>query len=723
MSILDRFGKTVVDLNHLHLIEELGRIDARLRRAVALWQQAGQNTADDFRGLYVADDEAIALLELPAATTWGDAAALPPAEESAYQDALREATQRAGAVRSAATEAGIALRLERLRSAFGLDQSDYDAFLICLAPALDLRYEKLFGYLQDDVSHRRPSVALIANLLSEPGQPRLTHQTHFAAESPLFVHRLLEWVPDERAGGHSVLTTPLRADPAVVAWLCGQYQPPTELAERAHLATPDVSDEDLLLAGETAGPLHPDQWRVPADSRPLFSFSGPDDESRAAAARLLAAWLGRPLLTVELPGPAEPPDGLPLRLALRDARLTGALLCLTGWDTLVRDGTVAPALLAELFAHTDTAIVSGRAPWQPQGIRRDKRVIAVSFPAPSRDRRVALWGHFLGEQPDKRIDLNGPAGQFQLTAGRIRDAAQTAADRAAHAGRPVAVEDLYAAARAHSGHKLCGLSRKIPPRYDWNDLVLPEDQLTLLRELVSMVQLRPRVLDAWGLGRKLVGGRGVTALFSGPPGTGKTMAAEVIAGQLGLDLYRIDLSSTVSKYIGETEKNLERVFEEAANSNAILFFDEADALFGKRSEVRDAHDRYANIEISYLLQRMETYDGVTILATNLRANLDDAFARRLDFAVDFPFPEEQYRRRIWQALFPTGAPHKGNLDFDFLARRFRLSGGNIRNILVSAAYLAAADGQVITMSHLLHGARRELQKMGRLVGEEEVTSK
>jgi SpoVK/Ycf46/Vps4 family AAA+-type ATPase len=203
----------------------------------------------------------------------------------------------------------------------------------------------------------------------------------------------------------------------------------------------------------------------------------------------------------------------------------------------------------------------------------------------------------------------------------------------------------------------------------------------------------------------------------GEPGTGKTMAAEVIAAELGLDLYKIDLSGIISKYIGETEKNLEQIFNEAQSSNAILFFDEADAIFGKRSEVKDAHDRYANIEVSYLLQRMEAYDGITILATNLRANLDDAFTRRLQFVVDFPFPEEVYRLRIWQTLFPPGVPRTANLDLPLLARRFKLAGGNIRNVIVSAAYLAAADGGQVTMSHMLHGLRRELQKMGRLVNE------
>jgi SpoVK/Ycf46/Vps4 family AAA+-type ATPase len=235
------------------------------------------------------------------------------------------------------------------------------------------------------------------------------------------------------------------------------------------------------------------------------------------------------------------------------------------------------------------------------------------------------------------------------------------------------------------------------------------------------VRGRPKVLDTWGVGRKLASSRGVTVLFAGPPGTGKTMAAEIIAGELGLDLYRIDLSTIVSKYIGETEKNIERIFQEAEQSNAILFFDEADALFGKRSEVRDSHDRYANIEISYLLQRMEAYNGVTILATNLRGNLDEAFTRRLQFAVNFPFPEAEDRIRIWKTLFPSEVPRAAEVDLVHMAETFRLAGGNIRNVIVSAAYLAAADGDIVTMAHLLHATRRELQKMGRLVREEDLT--
>jgi SpoVK/Ycf46/Vps4 family AAA+-type ATPase len=223
------------------------------------------------------------------------------------------------------------------------------------------------------------------------------------------------------------------------------------------------------------------------------------------------------------------------------------------------------------------------------------------------------------------------------------------------------------------------------------------------------------VYDEWGFDRKLSLGKGLNVLFAGPSGTGKTMAAEVLAGELGLDLYKIDLSTVVSKYIGDTEKNLARIFAEAATSNAILFFDEADALFGKRSEVKDAHDRYANIEIGYLLQRMEEYEGVVILATNLRKNMDEAFVRRMHFTVEFPFPNAQDRRRIWAHIWPEATPRSAELDADVLARRFELAGGNIRNIALAAAFLAASDGGVVTMAHLLHATRREYQKMGKIV--------
>ena len=742
------------DLSLNHLQAELARVDVLLRRQVRRWQLAGQDPADAFRGLYVSDAQADALLARPFGTSWGHTVALEPGETEAFAEAQARAARQARALAETARCQGKVVRLEHLATAFGLERFEIDTLLICLAPTLDLRYERLYGYLQDDVTRKRPSVNLVLDLLCERGPStssgrgpdRLTMWSHFADDAPLFKYQLLERMPESGPGKPPLLSQTLSVDEAIVAWLLGRYQPHADLGSYATLSHPQENEADALLAAEATGC----EALSPMASRwPIIVFHGPDQASQEATARLLAAQEGRPLLTVNLTAvtEAELPPLRALRLALRDARLTSALPYLTGWDACLVDGAPPAGLLAELCAYPDLAIVAGRAAWQPKGLYRYRELLWLEFPIPAYPQRCALWTHFLriGESASQRIsesangristdrdvldlsleqgrewDVTGLAGQFQLTAGQIRDAVASAKDLAAQRGGPLQSQDLFAAARTHSNPRLAGLARKIVPRYGWQDIVLPGDQLALLREIVATVRGRPQVLEEWGVGKKLASSKGVTVLFSGPPGTGKTMAAEIIAAELGLDLYKIDLSTVVSKYIGETEKNLERIFNEAQTSNAILFFDEADALFGKRSEVRDSHDRYANIEISYLLQRMEAYDGVAILATNLRANLDEAFTRRLQFAVDFPFPDEADRLRIWQTLFPPDVPRDAELDFDLLARRFKLAGGNIRNILVSAAYLAASDRQCVTMEHLLHGTRRELQKMGRLIGEEDL---
>jgi SpoVK/Ycf46/Vps4 family AAA+-type ATPase len=267
---------------------------------------------------------------------------------------------------------------------------------------------------------------------------------------------------------------------------------------------------------------------------------------------------------------------------------------------------------------------------------------------------------------------------------------------------------------------MAALAARIEARAGWDDIVLPDDALAQLHELCARASLGHRVLGDWGFDRRLALGKGVTALFAGPSGTGKTLAAEVIANALGLDLYRIDLSAVVSKWIGETEKNLDRLFRAA--DNAILFFDEADALFGKRSEVREAHDRYANVEISYLLQKMESHEGVTILATNLRNNLDEAFLRRLAFVVYFPFPDDGHRRRIWERIWPAQTPIAEDVDLDHLATAFKLSGGNVKNIALAAAFLAATRDAPVAMADVLHAVRREYQKIGRTLSADELAA-
>ncbi len=338
--------------------------------------------------------------------------------------------------------------------------------------------------------------------------------------------------------------------------------------------------------------------------------------------------------------------------------------------------------------------------------------LAYQFRRPALAERRTAWQQVLNGADSGHIDLQALAARFSLSAGQMRQAFEEAQLRAGE--EPVRTADLQGAARAQAGGSLGRLARCLEGRQTWDDLVLPPRQTQQLQEIVRTMRHRDHVFGAWGFDQKLPYGRGIGVLFAGQSGTGKTMAATILARELDLDLYQVDLSSVVSKYIGETEKNLSRIFQAAQTGNAILFFDEADALFGKRSEVKDAHDRYANIEIAYLLQRLEQYEGILILSTNLSKNLDEGFARRLQHTVEFPFPDARHRERIWRKAFPAGAPLDRELDLTFMANQFELAGGNIRNIALAAAFLAAEQNSSIQMEHVILSTERELHKIGRL---------
>jgi ATP-dependent 26S proteasome regulatory subunit len=708
-------GKNDISLQHLQA--ELTRIDILIRREVRRWQLAGQNINDNFRGLYVSDSEANSLLNKPFGTSWGHTITLEAQELEAFSKTYGKAVQLTQSLVEDGQKEGLVPRLAYLTSNLGLDPFDLDILLICLAPSLDKRYESLYGYLQDDVTRKRPSVNLILALIGKPGLDRFTLWQHFSDEAPLFKYSILERVaePDKSP----LINQTLHIDETIVSWLLGHYRPGPELGPQTDLFWPSENDFDALLMDELQPLL---EKRI--DKKQTIVFYGVDHSRQATAARNMAIQHNCPLLQVDLNTVAQS-DRSPitaLKLALRDARLNKALPFITGWDVFIPEDTILPSnITLELCAFPNTAIVAGKIHWQARGLSEDHSLTWQEFGIPSFAQRRTLWKYNLAEAESEDIlEFDLIAGQFLLTLEQIKDACLTARDMAAERGTGIMNSDIFSAAREYSNRSLSKLANKIVPRFGWDDIILPADQVQLLQEIVSTVRGRPVVLEDWGVGKKLASSAGVAILFAGQPGTGKTMGAEIIALELGLDLYKIDLSTVVSKYIGETEKNISKIFEEAETSNAILFFDEADALFGKRSEVRDSHDRYANIEISYLLQRMEAYDGVTILATNMRANLDEAFTRRLHFIVEFPFPDKEDRLRIWEALFPPGVPHETDIDLKEFAKRFRLAGGNIRNILVNAAYFAAADGQQVSMAHLQHSLFRELQKIGRLVDKEDI---
>lgn len=687
------------------LLAGLHRLDTLLEAAIAAAAAVyGAEAAQDrFRGLYVTRDQAERLL------------ARGPGESMFWHDDLPPLA--AGRPEQS--------RLAWLKLAYDLSDFDVDVLFLALAPELDRRYERLYAYLQDHVSQRRPSVDLALHLLCPDAAARLARRGHFDSQAPLIRHGLLHLSPEPGNEQPSLLAHTLILDEQIVRFLLHQDGLDGRLTNYCVLEGSGHALEELPLPVEVKRALPAVLRSAWEEYRPLrLYFRGPPGAGKRAAAAAAAAEIGALLLVVDLARALQAGLGFTevLQLVFRYAWLYSAIVYLDGVDVL--DATVhAGPLLSALAQPTPVAILAGNSSWlrangQPVG------TLEIPFAIPGFAQRQACWQANLADA-DAALDsleLDTLSSRFRLLPGQIAAAAgmaceqlrwQVAGENGGAAGRMPVVANLFAAARAQSGHDLAALARKIEPSYTWDDIVLPADTLDQLREVCQRVVYRQRVLGEWGFDQKLALGKGIHVLFSGPSGTGKTMAAEIIAGELGLDLYRIDLSGVVSKYIGETEKNLDRIFTAAENANAILFFDEADALFGKRSEVRDSHDRYANIEISYLLQKMEEYDGVSILATNLRQNLDDAFIRRLTFAIHFPFPDEASRGRIWQGVWPQQTPLAQTVALAGVARQFKLSGGNIKNAALAAAFLAAADGGQVTLPHLLQAIRREYQKMGK----------
>jgi len=660
---------------------------------------ADPHGADEFRGLYISEEEVDALLVSEAGEgPWRDAAH-PQLHRIMERTAALEA--RIAAKKASSLQSGIALRLERLAALFGLSASEVDALLVCLAPELDLRYERLYAYLQNDVTRKRPSVNLILNLLQPSFQAKLAGRRNFGPHAPLIFWHLLRLLEDPPIGRAPLLGRLLKVDDRIVDYLLGSDECDIRLCSFVHDVCPGTGIEGSPLEAQVRTRL-----LQLARRGVLFLFRGGYGVGRRRAAEALCGELGRGLLVVDLRRmlESELPFEAALRLAFREALLRDAALYWDHFDVILDDDKSAlrQIMVRDLESCPVLCFFAGERAWEPAGVLHQVPLIRVEFPIPSYEAREQLWEmHLDGRlRLDGDLDIGALANKFRFSGGQIRDAVATARNLALGRGEEhITMADLYQACRSHSNQRLTHLARKVRPHYTWADIVLPPDQVRQLQEIVNYVRFRPLVYGDWGFDRKLPLSKGLNALFGGPPGTGKTMAADIIAGQLGLDLYKIDLSTVVSKYVGETEKNLNRIFREAETSNSILFFDEADALFGKRSEVRDSHDRYANIEIAYLLQKMEEYEGIVILATNMRQNLDEAFVRRMHFTVEFPFPQEEYRRRIWELTFPPEAPQGGDIDLDFLAGKFKLAGGNIRNIILGAAFLAAEDGRVIGMEH------------------------
>ncbi|MGY1640638.1 ATP-binding protein [Geodermatophilus sp. SYSU D00703] len=665
-----------------YLLSRAQLVEDRIRALVHHRRRSDPAPDDPFRGLYLSDETVDALL--------APAEPAPPPDRH-RRDRLESAADRAEA-------AGERLRLRELARTAGLTELDVELLVIALVPDLDARFERLYGYLNDDVTRRRATTGLSLELAGVPSAAASARAALLPGR-PLVDHGLVRIEDTDRP----FLTRALRVPDRVTSHLLGDDTVDPDLAPTLTRTSPyptAVADRlaDALRAGVRLVHL-----------RETGSGSG-----RAVAAAALSA-AGRSALVVDLCRTATQSDPIAVvGLAGREALLTCAGLVAGPVEAL---GSAPSAVLQRLTTLPVPVLLVGTGVWDPTW--SDVVPLPAEVPALAPDDRVRLWRRELDGAAAADVDPGVGTAHFLLGPDQVHRAVAAARTAALLHGGPVTGEDLRRGARAQNAAGLDRLARRVEPQVAWADLVLPGPVLGQLHELASRARHRDLVLTQWRMRRGGGRGRGITALFAGDSGTGKTMSAEVIAAELGLDLYTVDLAGVVDKYVGETEKNLERIFREASNVNGVLLFDEADAVFGKRSEVRDAHDRYANIESAYLLQRMESFDGLAILATNLRANIDEAFTRRLDAVVDFPTPDEDLRRALWERCLAPPLPRADDLDLDFCARSFELSGGNIRSVAVTAAYLAAATGGPVGMREVIAAVCQEYRKLGRLVLERE----
>jgi hypothetical protein len=583
--------------------------------------------------------------------------------------------------------------LERLCAAFGLSNFEREIVLMCAGVELDSSFGDVLAEAQKDPRRNYPTFGLALGAFAD---------AHWSALSP--AGPLRRWRLIEIGAGDSLTASSLRLDEQVLHYLAGVPHMDDRLRGMLEQVPPAA---DLPQSHHTQASAIAAAWAANWENRlPVIQLCGNEFDAKSAVAAGACAMVHAGLYAIHAHAMPNRPAELDafLRLWQRETLLNGSGLLIDCDQNNEADAARDGAIVRILEEVHGCLIVSTRGP-RPT-LRRP--TITFDVAKPTSDEQRAMWRSFLGEAATR---LNGSLGaieaQFDFSANAIRTAC-------ANALQPAGKEQdlashLWEACRAQARPRLDDLAQRIKPAAAWEDLILPESQKQVLRQIEIHVRQRTKVYQTWGFAARGSRGLGISALFSGPSGTGKTMAGEVLARQLNLDLYRIDLSQVVSKYIGETEKNLRRVFDAADAGCAILLFDEADALFGKRSEVKDSHDRYANVEISYLLQRMEAYRGLAILTTNMKSALDDAFQRRIRFVVQFPFPDVEQRAEIWRRIFPAETPLDA-LDYDRLAC-LQVAGGNIRNIALNGAFLAAEACEPVRMSHLLSAARSEYAKL------------
>ncbi len=674
------------------LARRLRRTDLLLLRAVRRQRaRPAMRAKGQFWGSVITDDEVDALLRAHGEIDY-------PAGADGLDDAIAAST----AYRDA--EGG---RLHELRKSFALDGDDADLVLLALAPEISAGYGKIFAYLNDNLNQAYLTVDLATRVLRQERRQRLSLQSRLLPGAALIRNRLLLLNPPDGMDTHT--SRRVHPAPRLLQWMLRDA--PVSMSDGAtHL------DPTRIPFVPTSTFQRLEQLKGSLDTPITVAIVGGTTGTREGIAKAVARAAGRPLVRVDVER-CKPYLHQPFDL-VRDLMLDGAIPYLVN----VPDTSEEPALRMQMMS-LGTAL--SELPYTVTVGGNDRRAVAamlgsdrpnVTVPVgrSSNAERVNAWAEAIERRkwdPAKAKEL---AERFYSIGGttieRVLERAQ------AEAGNTEPDNDtLWSAAREAARPEFSGLAQRVVPKYTWTDLILPDKIIGQLKHLEHYLAQQERVMQTWGGQKIRPRGYGIKALFSGAPGTGKTMCAEVIAGSLGLDLFKVDLSAVISRWVGETEKNLKEIFDAAEGGSSVILFDEADSLFGSRGDVKQAQDRFANQEVSFLLQRLEVFEGCAVLTTNLQENIDEAFLRRFGAVIEFPMPSPSERRKLWERAIPDGAPRHPKLDLDYISNQFVLAGGSIINSAINACVVAAAEDEAVAMRHVVNAIARELYKMGKQI--------
>lgn len=619
----------------------------------------------------------------------------------------------------------IFLNYENICESFELSYIERNLLLIGLCVEIDQKYEKIFAFIQDNINKKRPTIEIGLKLLNLNNLQKIEFMNKTKKDSLFKLFILDNNTFDQE---ETFLSSQLIVDDRIINYILENDAIDEEIKDYCMI---HKSNRPIIEVNHKEGNIETIHKAITNyieddsnSSNNLYIYLwGQSGVGKKHLIKSYCKRIKKDLIIGDIKMALKKDISLKefVKRVFREAVLRQAILVFENYHILesVENKEVA---LRDFFSlmelYIEPIFLISEQSYKQNKYLSENSVVLMEIKRPDKEKRKDLWNVYTKEYGLEEINKEDVSTKFNFTPKQIRDAVISIKSKALT--KSVDVGIIYDCCYEQVDNKLTDKAVKVKTTYEWKQLILPSEQKKLLKDACNQVKNKYKVYEKWGFGKKVAYGRGLSIICAGPPGTGKTMSAQVMARELNLELYRIDLSQMVSKYVGETEKNLHIIFEEASLSNAILFFDEGDALFGKRSEVKSSNDRYSNIQTSYLLQKMEEYEGITMLTTNFLKNIDKAFLRRINFIVNFPFPDNKSRKDIWKIMMSEKAPIDEDIDYDFLANTFEVAGGNIKNIIVYAAFLAASENENISMKHIIHAAKYELQKMDKLLLKEDL---